>query len=424
MIGGGAAPVKCLFIAGTEREGPAEISDVEIERIHALGILRVIHKIEIDGNAQLFERRAVHVDDGLVLAVALAQQDRQGQRIAIGVLHPAVDNLPSGVFEQVQRLAEIAAVAGRAIRRGQFIARERVRGQLVGEGGQQVGHPARGRAGAHGQLGAREIGGDAWLAIAGHGVVDEFEVEGVDQRVAHPDVIKGSAARVHHEAGHAGGLLMRYLGFDHVARGDGGKIVAACPGFGVEFTYIGQLAGLERLEQHIAITIKIDADLVEIVGAAAQGQIGAPIIGIEAKCDLPSGFEIGHDIGGCTDGNVRQRGRGEIKCVPLGLFQDRAQPGDQGQFAIVGVEGEAHRTRPGGLDRFDLCPEAEIARMPDRAERFVGPDDILDRDRAAVGKTCLGTERKFDPAAIGRGLDGFGKQAVQCKGFVPVAAHE
>jgi hypothetical protein len=61
-------------------------------------------------------------------------------------------------------------------------------------------------------------------ASAGQRVVDEFEVEGVDQRLAHAPVVERRAAGVHHETGHARRLF--WCGISDltiVARGTAGK---------------------------------------------------------------------------------------------------------------------------------------------------------------------------------------------------------
>ncbi len=124
---------------------------------------------------------------------------------------------------------------------------------------------------------------------------------------------------------------------------------------------------------------------------------------------------IGHDV---------DAGFGEIAALPLRLFQDRAHAHDQGQFAVGFGEGEADGAGAGLFGGCDLGPCAVVAGVAGGAERLVGPDHILDRDRAAVGEARLGAEGEGDPGAVRVGLDQFGQKTVEGEGFVPVPAHQ
>jgi hypothetical protein len=62
--------------------------------------------------------------------------------------------------------------------------------------------------------------------------------------------------------------------------------------------------------------------------------------------------------------------------------------------------------------------------MPLGSECLVGPDDILDRDGAAVGKPRLGPQGELHPHMIRIDLYRFGEQPVEREGFVIGPAHE
>lgn len=182
--------------------------------------------------------------------------------------------------------------------------------------------------------------------------------------------------------------------------------------------------GLEGLFQHRIVAVELDTDFVEIVGAAPEGQVLAPVIGVAPQGHVTPDLVILDHVGRRADGHVGQRGLGEVLALPLGLFQDRAQAGDEGQFAVLGVEGQPDAARAGRFDLFDLLPEAAIAPVAFRADGLVRPDHVVDRDGGAVGERGLFAQGEFDPVAVGAGLDRFGQKTVEREGFVIGSPHE
>ena len=217
---------------------------------------------------------------------------------------------------------------------------------------------------------------------------------------------------------------MRDFRFHDLAALHGGKVVLRVPPLGVELADIGQRLRLERLLQHRVVAVELDPDFVEIVGAAPEGQVAAPVVAVAAQGDMAADLVVGHGVGAGADGHVLDPGGREILVLPLGLLQDRAQPGDQRQLAVGRVEGDPHAARPGRADARDLGPERPVAGMPLFAQHPVRPDHVLHRDRAAVGERRLLAQREFDPFAVRPGLDRFGQQPVKREGLVPRSPHQ
>ena len=190
---------------------------------------------------------------------------------------------------------------------------------------------------------------------------------------------------------------MRDFRFHHIAAPDSREIIGGLPFFWIELPVGTQLACLESLEQDRLISEKVDAQLIEILRSPAKRQIGAPIVGISGQGDKAARLKIAHHIGAGPNGGLGQPGGCKILARPLVLFQDRAQTRDQGQLAILCIEGQLYAAGAGLFDPFDLGPEATVAQMPFGTEGLIGPDDILDRDGAAIGKPGLRAQSELHP---------------------------
>ena len=213
-------------------------------------------------------------------------------------------------------------------------------------------------------------------------------------------------------------------GFDHITALHGGEVILRRPAFGVEFAQGGNLSGLERLEQHIRVAIKVELYLVDVMGAFAKRYILAPVVRVARQGDLFAGFIVSYHIGAGAQRYLRQRGVGEIAALPLRLAQDRAHPCQQCQLSVVGVEHHLNAARTGLGDAVDLGIKPVVARVPLSAEHVVAKDHIFGGDRTAIGETRVRSQGEFDPGPVLRDLNRFGQKPVKRERFIPRTAHQ
>src|SRR6185369_8919575 len=106
-----------------------------------------------------------------------------------------------------------------------------------------------------------------------------FEVEAKRYRLPHARVAKLLAPLVDGGGLHRGQSLGGEFAFDHLAGGEGRKIVSRCPDPRGGFLPIEDLALLERFEAGGAVLVELDSNALEIVLAAIDRKILAPIVG-------------------------------------------------------------------------------------------------------------------------------------------------
>ena len=210
---------------------------------------------------------------------------------------------------------------------------------------------------------------------------------------------------------------MRDFGFHHIARLHRREIIVRRPARRVPLAVAGDRAGLEGLEHHTAIAEVVEAHLVEIVQAAVEVQPRAPPVGALGVDDEAARLKGLDAIGAGPDGCLKGR-FGEILALPLRLFQDRAQAQDQRQFAVLGVEGEAHRPLARGFGCRNRSIGGGKSRRALGAQRLEGPQHVLHRHGAAVRESGLGAQGKFHEGPRGIRLDRFGQKTVKRKGLV------
>ena len=152
-------------------------------------------------------------------------------------------------------------------------------------------------------------------------------------------------------------------GLHDLAAGDGGKIILGGPCLGVELAHGGNLARLERLEQHICIAVEVDLDLVVIMRTSAERHLGSPIVRVARQGYVPPGLKVADHIGATAQWNVGQRCIGEVFALPLCLAQDRTHARQQGQLAVVAVKGHAQAAGAGLLNALNLLAQPVVARV-------------------------------------------------------------
>ena len=211
---------------------------------------------------------------------------------------------------------------------------------------------------------------------------------------------------------------------DQFAAAGGGKIVAVVPAQRLVLDAEIVEAALERLELAVGLAEEVEPDLVEIPQAAIDRQIAAPIVGVARQRHAGARTHRGDAIGTGSD-RSGHRGFLERREIDGVLRQDRHQPEDQRQFAVVGAgEIEAHRERIERLGLGDLGVVLAMVGAALVAQQRPGEQHVLGRDRLAVGEARAGIEAEGDVSPGVVGLDGLGEQAVERERLVIAARHQ
>ena len=422
-----APPIEILFIAGAERHGPAEERQVKIKGTLAFDELGAVHHISGESDAKTLQGAGVDFDDRPHFAfaeVAGRQKHLQLQRFAARIAHDTVNNGPARFCHQLGCGPEVLAIAFAAIAFGKAVAFHHAGNQRVRERGEQIRDLPLSRAGLHRKIGVREVGRDTGLGAASQGLVHIFKVEGEDQRFADAPVTQRGAAGVEAKTGHPRWLAIGHQGLDDIAICDRGEIIGAIPFGGIEFADRRNLARLEGLEQHGLVAVEIQPDFVKIVGPPTERQVIAPIVLVPFEGDVTARLKASDHIGARSDWGLVQTGVGKVLCCPLRFLQDGAQARDQGQFPVFLVEGDAQAAFARLFNAVDLVPEPAIADMTFGAERFIGPQDILNRDWRAVRESGLWPQGEFNPGAIIWHLDRLGQEAIEGESLILRASHQ
>ncbi len=245
-------------------------------------MLGLIDQFQRDRDSQPFQGIGIEIGNRLV--DARPQHDLESKGLArVVAQHPVRADLPAGPGQFPAGGAQIASVAHIPPGRGQLIALDRPGQQLVAKGRKQGQDLAAGGTRAHAQLGIAEIAqGPRCAPLVDH-LVDEFEIEGAYQRIAHPPVGKDGATRVEHESPHPRRAPVGNDGFHDIAALHGGEIVLILPSLGAGFAIDRQFAALEGLEKGGGIAKIFIADFVEIVLAPIDGQVAPPVIGVATE---------------------------------------------------------------------------------------------------------------------------------------------
>ncbi|MNL16851.1 hypothetical protein D3C87_1379090 [compost metagenome] len=127
----------------------------------------------------------------------------------------------------------------------------------------------------------------AFVSVAEQRTVGPLEVEHHSQRLSNRSLGKGRATAVHEQALGLGGDLVRYLRLDHLATADRCKVVTGGPVLGLVLDVDVEFASLERFERYVAVPIELDFHAVDVVLAAVDRQVLAPIILDPLENDLP-----------------------------------------------------------------------------------------------------------------------------------------
>ena len=140
------------------------------------------------------------------------------------------------------------------------------------------------------------------------------------------------------------------LRLDHLPTACRREVIAIGPVLGLVFDVDIELAGLERFEGHIAVAVELNLDPVEVVFAAIDRQVLAPVILDPLEYQLSTGLYLGDAIR--TTAQWRLKGSGlEVAAFPVMLWQHRqfAQTQDH-QWIASTFEDEADTLRVEDVD--------------------------------------------------------------------------
>ena len=227
-----------------------------------------------------------------------------------------------------------------------------------------------------GEIAAVEIAGGALVEIEEIGVVDPFEIEQMQDRLAHADIGEDRPARVEHQAVHALGQAVGEFFLDHAPLRQRRKIVSRLPAARIGLHAQVVEAFLERLEMRVAVAVIVEADGIEIPQAAVDRQIAPPIIRIAREADAFARLDRTDAIGTAAE-QRRECRLLEFVGIDRVLGQHRHQADDQRQFAVVGAgKIEAHRalSRRHRLDHLgvvgaEVRPAAVAQQLPRKRSR-------------------------------------------------------
>ena len=105
--------------------------------------------------------------------------------------------------------------------------------------------------------------------------------------------------------------------------------------------------------------------------------------------------------------------------------QDRHQAEDQRQLTVVGAgEIETNTSRSDLLDFRYLDVIGAVVRPAFIAQQFPRENNVIRRDRSAVGKARGRIDRECHVAAGVIGFDSVGEQAIECEGLVIAARQQ
>ena len=181
------------------------------------------------------------------------------------------------------------------------------------------------------------------------GLVGPLEVEGVDQCLAHPRIPELVAARVDEPSLRAGRRVVGHdLPLDATVL-HGRKIITRRPDAGGELLAVEIVLAGETFESDIAVAIEFVAHHVEIVAAAAGGQIGSPPILDALVFDVAIDLELADLVRPRTQGDLERRFVERTRGI-IGFREDR-QPRDIERHVARASLGEGHDQRR-IVDRF------------------------------------------------------------------------
>ncbi|MCY1420337.1 hypothetical protein D9M71_359530 [compost metagenome] len=268
------------------------------------------------------------------------------------------------------------------------------------------------------ELAVGVIAHGALVGAAEQRAVGPFKVEHQPQRFTDLGVRESRTAAVHEQALGLGRDLMGNLRLDHLAAAYGGEVVAGVPVLRLVLDIDVEFTGLERLERHDAVAVELDLHAVEVVLAAIDRQVLAPVILDPFEDDLSSWRDRGDAIRPAAQRRLESGGL-EVAAFPVVLRQHRHFTQAQDQQRIAGsLEHETDALRVEDVDPRHFLKAGAVQRMAFLEQHAIGERDVVGGDRRAVMEACFGTQVEHHPAAVLVVLHRLGNQAVAGRGLV------
>ncbi|MND67427.1 hypothetical protein D3C80_588420 [compost metagenome] len=387
------------FASWRSGDGVAGDDHVVVAAHQAVDVLGRVDAADIEVDADLFQR--AFIGQQQTVHAVLADQEREAQRLAVGIDQLVAIGFPAGLFEQVQGLQLLVAnhAAAIGLRRLEHFGEDFV-GNLPAQRFENR-QLTRIR-----QLPGREIGigKKALLAdvhVAHHLPVAPLEVPQHHQRLAHVTVLEHGLLQIEHKTLGRLRRLCGEVGFLQATIAQGRAFVADGVSGGGKFPVVVKGAAAQHLARHVGIAEVLDAEMIEVVQATADRQILAPPIGVALEGDAAPRIDLADCIGTAAQRRFIAAATGEIAALPPVFGKHRQGCDIQGQGAIfVVLEIKADGQWRFHFDAFDVGELGSVAQAALGHQQVEGVAHVLGGNRFAIGKTRLGVEVKAQGQAV------------------------
>ncbi len=424
------APEIALLVAGGIGLGEVADHDVVIEDVQAPRILGGVHHADGALDAELLEVAQIGLHDAL--EQRRDEQELRGERPPrLGVGEHAALHLIARVLQDQRRLAQIGAhVLGLGVHRVLVDLGEYLRGHLTLDLVQDLKLPALRQRLRRREVRILEIAADPGILAIEQVLVRPFEIEGEVEGLAHAAVDELRTPQVEHEALHGlRAFEVDLLAFDS-AVAHRREVVSRGPVLGARLLVIVEIAGLEALKRDGLVAVIVEADLVVIPLALADGEVLAPIVGHPLIRDGAAWRHLLDAVGAGAKRRLERglhgiaRVAGRVLPRPVMLGQDGELAHDHGQLTIaLHVEAEGDLVGSGGFRLGDILVIERHARIGGLVD-LEAIDDVLGRDGRAVMPARSLAELEGDRGKVGRVRGPFGDQAIGGRGLLQAVGHE
>ncbi len=152
-------------------------------------------------------------------------------------------------------------------------------------------------------------------------------------------------------------------------------------------------AAAQYLARHLGIAEILQAQVIEVVQATADGQVLAPPVRVAGKGDGAAGVDLADFVRAAAQRGFIAAAIGEIAGLPP-VFGEYRQGGDiQGQGAVfIAGKVKTHLALAFDFDVLDVGEQGAKAQAALGHQQVEAVAHIFGGDRLAVGKTRLGVE--------------------------------
>ncbi|MNO95760.1 hypothetical protein D3C76_874070 [compost metagenome] len=209
------------------------------------------------------------------------------------------------------------------------------------------------------------------------------------------------------------------LRLDHLATAHRREVITIGPVLGLVLDVNIELAGFERFEGHGAVAVELILDPGEVVFAAVDRQVLAPVILDPFKHQTPPRLDLSDAVGATAQRRLEGGGL-EVAAFPVMRRQHRHLAQAQDQQRIAGaLEDEADAPGREDVHPLNFLQAGAIERMAMPEQGAVGEFHVPAGDRPAVMEARLRTQVEHHPAAVVGVLHAAGDQAVAGRRLVP-----